>query len=263
MPVHCPIAFPRLTEDEMRALDFGVTRHAFATHRALGCLCDESVYQAHFGHLLIAAGFQVAHEVPVTLTFRNFLKTLYLDVVVNRGAIYELKTVASLTDAHFAQLLNYLFLTNAARGKLLNFRSGSVEARFVNSALDDTERRRFGVEDSHWRGPAEFRQLIEELVADWGTGLDQSLYTQAMVHCLGGEEAVTRQVPMQCAGVPLGNQRFHLVNSDTAFRITTFQDELGGRHQHQLRKLMAPSPLKTLCWVNIARHELSFHSIAL
>ena len=263
MPIHCPIVFPRLTEDEMRPLDFEVMRHAFATHTALGHLCDESVYQAYLAHLLTVAGFQAECEVPLTLTFRTFLKTLYLDLVVNRRAIYELKTVAALTDAHITQLLNYLFLTNAARGKLVNFRPSSVESKFVNSLLDDAERRRFRVTDKQWRGAAEFRQMIEELVADWGTGLDQLLYTQAVVHCLGGEEMVTQQLPMQLDGVPLGNQRFHLADAGTAFRITTFQDELGGIHHQQLRKLMTLGPLKKLYWVNIARHEVSLHTIDL
>ena len=262
MPIHCPIPFPRLSEDEMRTIDFEVMRHAFAAHKTLGCLCDESIYQAHLAQLLTAAGFTTAREIPLTLSFRTFLKTLYLDLVVNDRAIYELKTVASLTDAHFMQLLNYLFLTNAAHGKLVNFRPASVESKFVNSALTDSERRRFSVDGSEWRGPAEFRQLVGELVVDWGTGLDQSFYTQAAVHCLGGEEVVTQQVPMQLDGVPLGNQRFNLVDAHTAFRITTFQDELGARHQQQLRKLVAPSPLKTLHWVNIARHHLTFQSIA-
>jgi GxxExxY protein len=260
MPVHCPIAFPRLTGEEMRPLDFEVMRYAFAAHKALGCLCDESVYQAHLTHQLAAVGLKAECEVPVTLTFRDFVKTLYLDLVVNRSAIYELKTVASLTDAHITQLLNYLFLTNCARGKLVNFRPSSVESQFVNSALDEAERRRFPVDATRWSGTSEFRELIEELVADWGTGLDQSLYTQAVVHCLGGEEVVTRQVPMQLDGVPLGEQRFHLVNDETAARITTFQEELGAQQQ-QLVKLMAASPLKTLYWVNIARHKVHLQTV--
>jgi GxxExxY protein len=263
MPIHCSIAFPRLTEDEMRDLDYEVMRHAFATHKALGCLCDESVYQIHFSHLLVAGKIQAEREVPVTLTFRNFVKPLYLDLVVGQRAIYELKTVASLTDAHVTQLLNYLFLTNAGRGKLINFRSASVETQFVNSAMDEAERRRFHVEASEWSGPSEFKLLIAELVTDWGTGLDQALYTQAVIHCLGGEETVTRQLPMQLGGAFLGNQRFHLVNDDAAFRITTFQGELDPRHPNQLRKLMAPSPVKTLHCVNIARHQVSLHSIVL
>ena len=106
--------------------------------------------------------------------FRTFIKPLLLDLVVNRRGIYELKTVSALTPAHFAQLLNFLFLTNAARAKLINFRRASVESQFVNSAL-----------------------------------------------------------------------------------------ELGAHHPLRLRKLAAPSPLKALHWVNIARHQLTLSTINL
>ena len=246
----------------MAELDYEVMRYAFAAHQQLGCLCDESVYHHIMEQRLRDAGFGVESELPVTLTFRNFIKTLYLDLVVNRSAIYEFKAVSALTPSHFTQLLNYLFVSNAARGKLINFRPASVESQFVNSALDDTQRRHFDTDTENWRGPDEFRRMITELLADWGTGLDQSLYTQAVVHCFGGEEAVTRQLPMRLGGVSLGNQRFHLVNDETAFHITTFQEELGGHHSLQLRKLMAPSPLKALHWVNIARHQLTLSTIA-
>jgi GxxExxY protein len=263
MPIHCPIQFPSLTQPEMAALDYEVMRHAFATHQELGCLCDESVYQAHLAHLLTAAGMQAEREVPVTLSFRDFTKPLYLDLVVNRLAIYELKTVAALTPAHFAQLLNYLFLTNAARGKLINFRPASVESQFVNSVVSGEERRRFEVTAGEWHGADGFRQMIEELVADWGTGLEGSLYLQALVHCLGGEELVRRQLPMRIDGADLGNQRFYLVGEDAAFHVTTFQDELSDRQALQLRKLVAPSPLQALHWVNVARHKLTLKTISL
>jgi GxxExxY protein len=262
MPIHCPIVFPRLSKTEFGKLDYAVMPHAFAAQKDLGCLCDEAVYQAHFAHLLRAAGFQVDCEVPVTLTFRSFLKTLYLDMVINQVAIYELKAVAQLTAAHTAQLLNYLLLVNAERGKLINFRPASVDPQFVNAALNDHERRDFTVQDENYSGPQDFRQLVVELLTDWGTSLDQSLYTQAIVDCLGGDAFVVQQVPMQLDGVPIGNQRFHLVSPDEAFRVTTFQEELTLGHQHQLRKLMAPSPLKAIHWINIAHHEVSLITLS-
>lgn len=138
----------------MAKLDYEVMSHAFAAHQQLGCLCDESVYHHSIEGRLREAGFGVESELPVTLTFRNFIKPLYLDLVVNRCAIYELKTVSALT------------------------------------------------------------------------------------------------------------QWFHLVNDETAFHITTFQDDLGAHHPLQLRKLMVPSPLKALLWINIARHQLTLSTIA-
>jgi GxxExxY protein len=131
MPVHCEIAFPRLSDDEMRQLDYAVTGHAFATHNDLGRLCDESIYQHDFVRRLRNAGIEATIEVPVTLSFRNFTTPLALDLAVERKVIYELKTVASLNRSHEAQLLRYLFLTNSTHGKLVNFRGKSVESRFV------------------------------------------------------------------------------------------------------------------------------------
>ena len=127
MPITCPIRFPRLSQAEMAAIDYEVMRHAFRAHQELGSLCDESVYHTRLAHLLTADGFEVECEVPVTLTFHTFIKPMFLELVENRRGIYELKTLGALTPAHFAQLLNYLFLSNAARGKLINFRPASVE----------------------------------------------------------------------------------------------------------------------------------------
>ena len=47
MPITCPIPFPRLTQDEMRILDYEVMKCAFASQKALGRLGDETIYQAH------------------------------------------------------------------------------------------------------------------------------------------------------------------------------------------------------------------------
>ncbi|QEG43079.1 GxxExxY protein [Roseimaritima ulvae] len=261
MPIDCPIEFPRLSTDEMRAIDYLVMGHAFANHKLLGCLCDECVYQPSWAKQLQDAGFCIDREVPVTLTFRDYMKPLFLDMVVDQRVIYEAKTVKELTKAHEAQLLNYLFLTNAARGKLVNFRSSSVESRFVNSSVDHSQRRQFCVDESKYLGPAEFRELVTDLVKDWGTGLDVSLYRQAIVHCLGGEDAVICKLAMQVDGHFVGRQRFCLMDESTAFHLTAFNGKLCEHQETQLRRLLAPSPLLTIVWANIGRSRLTFQNI--
>lgn len=142
MPIECSIVFPRLSVSDMAEIDFRVMRHVFGVHNALGCLCDESVYQNLLAPTLIMAGIHATREVSVKISFRTFSKPLYLDLVVYQSVIYELKAIEKITPAHVNQLLNYLFLTNSARGKLVNFRPSSVESQFVNATLDDSERRR-------------------------------------------------------------------------------------------------------------------------
>lgn len=260
MPVSCPIAIPRLSDDEMRAIDYEVMGHAFAAHRELGRLCDESVYQFELIYRLRAAGLHTDREVPITLTFLDFSTTQLMDAVVQGKVIYELKTVVTLSAAHESQLLNYLFLTNATRGKLINFRTASVESRFANTTFDDAQRKRFEVDDAQWNGDESFADLIRSLLDDWGTGLDVSLYTQAMNYCLGGEATVVQELPMQSDGHSLGNQRFHLADSNTAFRITTYPKP-NSTHANELAKLIRFSPLRQMYWVNITHHCVTLANI--
>jgi len=45
----------------------------------------------------------------------------YADLLINEVVIVELKAVATLTEAHEKQLINYLKATNIEVGLLLNF----------------------------------------------------------------------------------------------------------------------------------------------
>ena len=256
------MSFPRLSEDDMRDLDYRVMGSAFEVHRQLGSLCDEAVYHGHLATSLATSGHRISREVPITLSFGSFTKTLFLDLVVNQSVIYELKAVAKLTSAHVSQLLNYLFLTNTSRGKLINFRPAKVESQFVNVTLETSERQRFAIKSKDWKGPSDYDQLIESLVLDWGTGLDQAHYTEAIIHSLGGPEAVIRQLPMRVDGESIGNQRFHLLGETAAFRITTFQKPSVQPYEVSLHKLLIPSPLDHIHWVNITHHEMILTTIS-
>ena len=69
------------------------------------------------------------------MRFEDFCKTYYLDLLVQRGAVFELKAVESLSERHRRQLLQYLFLIDLPHGKLVNLRSGRVQQEFVNNTL--------------------------------------------------------------------------------------------------------------------------------
>ena len=261
MPIEYRVKVTRLSEDEMRAIDYRVMSHVFATQNELGRLCDESVYQLSLATRLIEAGFRVRIEEPITLTFRDFTTTLFVDLVVDDKVPYELKAVSRLSDEHENQLLNYMLMMDANRGKVVNFRSDGVQSRFVNAPLPTSERRRFEIDDSRWSGDAAFRRLVTELVADWGTSLEQSHYIKALVACLGGEDRVIRQIPMASNGQSLGNQRFLLAAESIPFRLTTFPDGAPQDFEKQLHKLLMPSPFELFYWVNIGRHCLEFRTV--
>lgn len=258
MPIEMPFALPRLTTEEFKELDHRVMAHVFAAHRDLGRLCDETVYQADLADRLTAAGLgPVQREFPITASFRGFAHTYFADLVVAGRALYELKTETALASAHEAQLLNYLLLANAARGKLINFRPPSVESRFVNAPLDTVERRRFALHGDH---ADPFFALVTALVTDWGTGLETALYARAVTHLLGGEAEVIRLLPMTRGTAQLGNQRFHLAAADTAFYLTSLP-AIDTAHRTHLQRLLQASPLTRLLWANLALHDLTFTTI--
>ncbi len=151
MPITCPISFTRLSTAEFRALDYEIMPHAFASQNDLGRLADEGVYQTDFAARLAAAGYEIHREVPITATFRSFVKAYYLDVAIAGKAVYELKAVTKLTAEHEAQLMNYLLMLDCSHGKLVNLRPASVDSRFVNAPMTLVQRRAFAIDDQHWR----------------------------------------------------------------------------------------------------------------
>lgn len=260
MPVTCPISFERLTTEQFAELDYSLMKLAFATHNEIGRLADETIYQADFAARISELSLAASREVPVTVTFRDFSKTYYLDLVVSASAIYELKTIASLTPEHEAQLMNYLLLLDRRRGKLINFRPVSVESRFVNAPMSSVERRSFDVAKSGWAGPQNFGQLVVDILRDWGTGLELGLYQQAITHCLGGEEKINRLLPLSRSNIDLGQQRFQLLDDGAAFKITAFEHP-SQRFAQQLQRLIEFSPLRSIHWINIGRKRVTFSTV--
>jgi GxxExxY protein len=260
MPVACPIDFQHLTGDEFARLDYSAMAHAFATHREIGRLGDETIYQRDFAARLESAGYLVHREVPVTVSFHTFRKTYFLDLTVAAQAVYELKAVSELNAEHEAQLLNYLLILDLRRGKLVNFRTSSVKAVFVNAPLTMSERRAFEVSAGAWAGDRAAMEWMLALLRDLGTGLEVSLYLQAMIHHLGGDVMVTRQLQMTRDRIPLGPQRFHLMDPDSAFRITAFESDLRP-YEQQIRRLLTLSPLRAIHWINIARGRVTFATV--
>ena len=260
MPITCPISFRCLDQQEFGRLSYAVMPHIFASQNELGNLADESVYQADIIARLQSAEFTMEREVPVTSRFDTFSKTYYLDLVINAEAIFELKTVARLLPEHDAQLRNYLLLLDLHHGELVNLRPASVESRFVNSTTKRSQRQHFMVESKSWTGDAAIMQWIVEMLRDWGTGLELALYHQAIVHHLGGDAATIQELPMNRAGIALGNQRFYMMDDHASFRLTAFE-EPSPAYRQQLLQLITHSPVSAVHWINIAYEKVTFTTV--
>ena len=170
---------PRLTQDEFAQIAYRVVGALFEIHADLGRLFDEKIYQAEL--ILRLPGAQ--QEVALDVMFDSFTKTYFLDLLVE-GAIFELKTVEMIAPRHRAQLLNYLLLTDAAHGKVVNMRPHKVQHEFVNTMLNRADRIAFSIEDQGWqeRGKNGLKVWVTDLLHDLGVGLDLNLYRDAVLH---------------------------------------------------------------------------------
>ena len=261
MPVQCPIEFRPVETQVMRELDYRVMGHAYQIQNELGRMCDEIVYKHALAARLAEDAMPAITEMPMNLSFRAFSKTLYVDLVVATSVLYELKVARSLTSQHENQLLTYLMLVGANRGKLINFRPVQVESRFVNQMTSREERVNFKTEEIGGLVCPKFRDLVVALLRDWGTGLSQNLYFDAITANLGGEEQVVQAMPMEFDGRSVGRQKFSLLDSTTAFHITTYKKSERDVQFKHLRKMILASQLNRMQWVNIARGEVSFQTI--
>lgn len=262
MPVQIAINLEKLTTEDFKALDYQVMGHLFDSHNRIGRLADERIYQADAYERLCAANLQAHRELPLVLTHKSFVKTLFLDMVVDCRALYEFKTVATLTKSHLAQILTYLYLLDLPHGKLVNFRSNLVESKFVNAPIPREERCGFEVSHEEFEGNADFVDLFVELLRDWGTALSISLYAEAAVALLGGKASVERMLPLIDNGHFLGNQRFHLAAEDIAFHLTAMSRlEVAKDYSRHLKNLIDLSQLRQMHWINIAPHCVTFKTV--
>lgn len=260
MPITSSVCIRRISQEEFAEIDYQVMRCAFDSQNELGRLCDEVIYQNDLAARVEAAGLgTVRKEVAVTVMHADFAKRYRLDLVVDDAAIYELKTEIGLSPDHEAQLLNYLFLNGAHHGKLVNFRPAHVEARFINTSLTEKTRRQVIVDSSRWREPDKASHMLRvtllDLLEDWGGFLELPLYLEALTHFLGGEQKVARLVELRQDGILLGNQRFHLVNDYSAFRLTALTEEAHA-FERQLRSMLSHSPLQAVHWINLSGHQV-------
>ena len=260
MPFKCPIQFRPLSEIEFKKLDYEVMRHAFASHNHLGRLCDEVVYRNDMAARLHASGIGAVHcELPLVVSHHDYRKRFYVDLAVADTSLFELKAVQALTGDHEKQILTYLFVAGATRGKLVNFRPASVEYRTVNATVSPEDQRRFDFVTSHWIDLGErsafLRQHLRDLLDDWGMFLALSLYEEALTHFLGGENTVLRRVPLSRDGVPLGDQLVHHLGETIGFRLTAFSDAAGHGESH-VRRFLSLTPLQFLHWINFSNHRI-------
>jgi GxxExxY protein len=129
-----------MTENEIGKI---VVDAAVELHRELGSSLLETVYEVLLARKLSERGLAVERQVAVPIEYQGvrFEEGFRADLIVEKQVILEIKSVASLNNAHRKQLLTYLKLTGMKLGFLLNFAEALMKdgiTRIVNG-LEEPE----------------------------------------------------------------------------------------------------------------------------
>ena len=121
-----------MTEESAKEICDRIRQIAYDLHLYLGVGYLEKVYENGLKHRLEKAGFVVQTQVPIQVRdYDGFELGDYIADMIVDGVIIELKSVATLLDAHLAQLLNYLKATGIEHGLLINFGSEKFQCRKI------------------------------------------------------------------------------------------------------------------------------------
>lgn len=260
MPVSTDIEIVRLSQAEFSAVAYTVMAEIFHLHKDMGRLFDESVYN----NALSARLDNVHSEVRIGVSFRDFHKSYYMDVLASKGAVFELKATETIHPRHRSQLLNYLLLTELRHGKLVNLRSDTVVHEFVNTTLTLADRTCFDIDDSTWQATPGFgmaeKSLVIEMFRDWGSGLDISLYEEGLIHFFGGPEQVLQRIDVIQGGVGIAKQAITQCAPRMAFKLTMFDGDPGAYRKHLVRFIQC-TELDAIQWINTSRKRLRFETL--
>lgn len=258
MPITTIAEIRLLDDEEYGEVVHETMRHIFAVHNELGRFFDERIYQREIARRVTGA----QTEFSIDVTFDSFRKQYFLDLLVGKGAIFELKAVDSLTQRHRSQLMHYLMLANVRHGKLVNLRPERVAHEFVNNVLAREDRTAFQVVDAHWdhRGG----RLMEPMLAaihDWGAALDIALYEEAATHFCGRDACPFDEIEIRIGERCLGSQKVRLADPSTALKITALGEDNLADFECHAHRFLAHSSLEAVQWINITRQVVQFKTI--
>ena len=262
MPIICLQSLKPLTRTEFAPLSYELFGDVLAIRKELGRFFEEK----HYKRALALRRKDVLLEVPVKVGYRTFEKTYFLDVLLAHGAIIEFKATDSLTSRHKAQLIHYQMLTRLECGMLINVRPEQVAREYVNCPFNYQERFGYRISFSDWddevSGARLFKNILVELVTDWGSCLELALYEQALTHFLGGEEQVLKSVAVRLYGAELGPHLLRMAADRVAFKLTALDDPVSQeRFADHAKRLMIHTEIDAMLSANINRFEITFRTL--
>lgn len=113
----------------------------FKVYNTLGPGLLESSYEAAMGYELIKSGLLVEHQIGLPLIYEELkLDVGYrIDLLIEKKAIVEIKSVETLAEVHYKQIVTFLRLSGLKVGLLVNFNTIDISKsihRRVNNFKD-------------------------------------------------------------------------------------------------------------------------------
>ena len=99
-----------------------------------------------------------------------------------------------------------------------------------------------------------------ELLSEWGAFLDTNLFYEAIEYFRGGKENVIKKIEIKKDSQILGEQKVHLLNLKTAFKISAVKKHISQYEQH-LRLFLKHTSLMAIQWINFNNHNITFTTI--
>ena len=264
MPIECSVEIRPIDQESFHKIDNIVMGHVFAIHNQLGRFFDERIYQQELAHRCDESGFNENREAQIQVSHKNYLKVYYCDILLENGLIYELKAVENLIGEHGKQLIHYLLLTGLNHGKLINFRSSSVQYQFISTHLLPEKRTIFQVDDSCWEeNDIDSQKLRETLVAlfnDWGVFLDADLYRDACLYFSPNPNSGIQLVDIVVDGRVMGAQKMALLNDKVAWHLSAIRKHFDSYEKNVVR-LLKHTHLEKIQWINLNQHNVTFRTI--
>ncbi|MEO7132814.1 MAG: GxxExxY protein [Vicinamibacterales bacterium] len=130
-----PLRIPSPLSNETEVVIERVIGCGIEVHKALGPGLLESIYGDAMTIEMQFQGLTFERERAVPLLYRGVaLRPHYVDLIVERSVVVELKAIERLRPVHGAQVLSYLQATGIRAGLLMNFNSDYLKnglRRFV------------------------------------------------------------------------------------------------------------------------------------
>jgi GxxExxY protein len=263
MPIFLQHPIQQISDKSFHELDYEIMKVIFQIHNDLGRFYDEGIYQAELQRRCKSCGIGTTREFEIKLIHESFEKTLFIDFVIANSTVYELKATKTLVSPNRTQTLNYLFATNTQHGKLANFGTKSVEHEFVSTQLNHDKRKAFFIDERAWSTNSlteQLRDILIDLLKQWGTFFDTGIYLDGLCHFLGGKELIIRDTIIYNENTKLGTQKIPHLSDQQAFCLTSVSNNISAYKRHLIR-FVKHTKLDYLHCINFNNANIQFTSL--